>query len=206
MAVWLNKIGPYHNPHETYPYYALPFCKPATELSPRRKFMSLGEILEGYDFVNSDLDVRFRKDTPRASLCTMSLNAETARQLRYAVSNHYWYQMYIDELPVWGMVGEVGGVLRAAATAAHARPLQIVASGEFLEELEKDTTHGHQVLGSNVFVYSHKFFSIRYNGDRILEVSLTSENAVPITDDLCVQRTHSTQGAGLTPARAGRWR
>lgn len=23
------------------------------------------------------------------------------------VSNHYWYQMYLDELPVWGMVGEV---------------------------------------------------------------------------------------------------
>lgn len=24
-----------------------------------------------------------------------------------AVSNHYWYQMFIDELPVWGMVGEL---------------------------------------------------------------------------------------------------
>jgi hypothetical protein len=23
------------------------------------------------------------------------------------VSNHYWYQMYIDGLPIWGMVGEV---------------------------------------------------------------------------------------------------
>ena len=27
--------------------------------------------------------------------------------------NHYWYQMYVDDLPVWGIVGdnEAGGKL-----------------------------------------------------------------------------------------------
>ena len=24
----------------------------------------------------------------------------------YAVKNHYWYQMYLDDLPIWGIVGE----------------------------------------------------------------------------------------------------
>lgn len=24
----------------------------------------------------------------------------------YAIKNHYWYQMYIDDLPIWGIVGE----------------------------------------------------------------------------------------------------
>jgi transmembrane 9 superfamily protein 3 len=28
VAVWVNSVGPYHNPQETYPYYQLPFCKP----------------------------------------------------------------------------------------------------------------------------------------------------------------------------------
>ena len=25
----------------------------------------------------------------------------------YAVKNHYWYQMYIDDLPIWGIVGDI---------------------------------------------------------------------------------------------------
>ena len=25
----------------------------------------------------------------------------------YAVKNHYWYQMYLDDLPIWGIVGEI---------------------------------------------------------------------------------------------------
>ena len=24
--LWVNKVGPYHNPQETYLYYSLPFC------------------------------------------------------------------------------------------------------------------------------------------------------------------------------------
>jgi hypothetical protein len=24
------------------------------------------------------------------------------------VDHHYWYQLYLDDLPIWGMVGEAG--------------------------------------------------------------------------------------------------
>lgn len=27
VTVWLNRIGPYHRPQETYDYYQLPFCR-----------------------------------------------------------------------------------------------------------------------------------------------------------------------------------
>ena len=27
VTLWMNKIGPYHNPQETYDFYKLPFCK-----------------------------------------------------------------------------------------------------------------------------------------------------------------------------------
>lgn len=30
------------------------------------------------------------------------------RAFRYAVQNHYWYQMYLDDLPIWGQVGDIG--------------------------------------------------------------------------------------------------
>ena len=34
VHLWVNKVGPYHNPQETYVYYSLPFCssKPVAEL------------------------------------------------------------------------------------------------------------------------------------------------------------------------------
>lgn len=36
------------------------------------------------------------------------LNDEKVKAFTYAVKNNYWYQMYIDDLPVWGRVGERG--------------------------------------------------------------------------------------------------
>jgi hypothetical protein len=36
VVLWTNKIGPYHNPQETYAYYSLPFCHP-TVLKPLKR-------------------------------------------------------------------------------------------------------------------------------------------------------------------------
>ena len=35
--LWLSKVGPYHNPQETYSVYALPFCRPAAKLQPETR-------------------------------------------------------------------------------------------------------------------------------------------------------------------------
>ena len=29
VIVYVNKVGPYSNPHETYHYYSLPVCRPS---------------------------------------------------------------------------------------------------------------------------------------------------------------------------------
>lgn len=39
-------------------------------------------------------------------ICMVELNAEKVKAFAYAVKNEYWYQMYIDGLPIWGKVGE----------------------------------------------------------------------------------------------------
>lgn len=38
----------------------------------------------------------------------VELNEEKVKAFAYAVKNNYWYQMYIDGLPIWGRVGERG--------------------------------------------------------------------------------------------------
>lgn len=44
----------------------------------------------------------FPADNAKAPYCEIELNDEKLKAFNYAVKNHYWYQMYIDDLPIWG--------------------------------------------------------------------------------------------------------
>ena len=174
MILWLNKIGPYHNPHETYSYYQLPFCKPPpVPGSPLVREGGLGEILEGHDFVHSGLKINFKQNT-KASLCSFKLDEESAAEFSKAIVNHYWYQMYLDDLPIWAMVGE------------------IVASQEELDKMEgQDGAAAHEPVPSDsTFIYTHKRFSISYNGNQIIEVNLTSESPKSVKKGQTVEMTY----------------
>ncbi len=42
VPLFANKVGPYHNPTETYQFYSLPFCQP--EGGKEYKLEDLGEV------------------------------------------------------------------------------------------------------------------------------------------------------------------
>lgn len=172
VSVWLSKVGPYHNPQEVYSYYSLPFCRPTNHLVPETRIGGLGEILEGNELQNSDIPVTFGVDVDHAPVCRMTLDAAAAQLLAYAVSNHYWYQLFIDELPVWGMVGE------------------ILAEEDVIQELESHTEKPHGIADLT-YLYTHKNFTIAYRGNQIIEVSMTSEGAVQIEPDRNYELTYS---------------
>lgn len=92
VVLWLNKIGPFHNPQETYPYYSLPFCKPdipESELATSQA--GIGEALEGNQLVDSGMKIEFPKNTKGvATLCVRELTKEDTDIFKYAVSQHYW--------------------------------------------------------------------------------------------------------------------
>ena len=92
MVLWLNKIGPFHNPQETYPYYSLPFCKPNIQESDLAKSQAgIGEVLEGNQLVDSGFQIQFQRDTKGpVTLCSGVLTKEDADVFKYAVSQHYW--------------------------------------------------------------------------------------------------------------------
>ena len=77
MRLWVNKVGPYNNPQETYNYYHLPFCKPNQAVKPAHKWGGLGEVLQGNELIDSQLDLRFR--SARAGLTTAFHMAEQLR-------------------------------------------------------------------------------------------------------------------------------
>lgn len=103
----MNTVGPYHNRQETYTYFTLPFCAgPKTDISHYHE--TLGEALQGTELEFSGLDIDFKAPVSKTQFCSVKLTDDKLQMLIYAVKNYYWYQMYIDDLPIWGIVGEVG--------------------------------------------------------------------------------------------------
>jgi len=104
----MNTVGPYHNRQETYSYFSLPFCHgPKVTISHYHE--TLGEALQGTELEHSGLNVEFKTNVPKTEYCQVNLDETTLKSFMYAVKNHYWYQMYLDDLPVWGIVGDSDG-------------------------------------------------------------------------------------------------
>ncbi|KAJ8022820.1 Transmembrane 9 superfamily member 3 [Holothuria leucospilota] len=106
VVLWMNTVGPYHNRQETYRYFSLPFCRGKKE-AISHYHETLGENLQGVELEFSGLDIDYAVDKPQTKYCEVELNDEKLGAFIYAVKNHYWYQMYIDDLPIWGIVGEI---------------------------------------------------------------------------------------------------
>jgi transmembrane 9 superfamily member 3 len=105
VSLWVNTIGPYHNPQETYSYYSLPFCKP-TDLETKKRPSGIGEVLEGHYLTNSGLLLHFNTNVKNDVFCEIHLDESIVSQFEHAIDEQYWYEMYLDDLPMWGMVGE----------------------------------------------------------------------------------------------------
>eukprot|EP00741_Cyanophora_paradoxa_P001117 tig00000459_g1077.t1 len=143
IPLYVNKIGPYANPSETYEYYSLPFCKPARM---EAKDEDLGEVLEGDAFTKSHYDLRFRVDVQWRQLCKQTLKPDDIQRFQGAIDQDYYFEMYYDDLPMWGLIGEV----------------------------EKRTDE-HDKEHKRYFLLTHLHFSIDYNNDQIVEVSVSAD-------------------------------
>jgi len=105
VTLWVNKVGPYNNPQETYNYYSLPFCHP--EGHAVHKWGGLGEVLGGNELIDSLIDIKFRKPVDRATICELELDEAKVKQFKDAIENNYWFEFFMDDLPLWGFVGEM---------------------------------------------------------------------------------------------------
>lgn len=104
VTLWVNKVGPYNNPQETYNYYSLPFCHPGN--NPTHKWGGLGEVLEGNELIDSQIDIKFGTNVNKSEICSIELDSEKVQQFKDAIENMYWSEFFMDDLPLWGFVGE----------------------------------------------------------------------------------------------------
>ncbi|RRT69472.1 hypothetical protein B296_00037337, partial [Ensete ventricosum] len=121
VPLYANKVGPFHNPSilfsciimlisfvflcsETYRFFDLPFCIPdhVTE-----KKEALGEVLNGDRLVGAPYKLDFLVDYESELLCKKKLTKGDVAKFRDAVTKDYYFQMYYDDLPIWGFIGKV---------------------------------------------------------------------------------------------------
>ncbi|XP_074838462.1 transmembrane 9 superfamily member 1 [Carettochelys insculpta] len=102
VVLYVNKVGPYHNPQETYHYYQLPVCAPA---KIRHKSLSLGEVLDGDRMAESLYEIRFRHSAEKKLLCEKALTLEQVERLRQAIEELYYFEFVVDDIPLRGFVG-----------------------------------------------------------------------------------------------------
>ena len=57
--------------------------------------------------VQSNYQLNFREDKKLESICKKTLSKDEVRQFRDAVKQDYYFQMYYDDLPLWGFIGKL---------------------------------------------------------------------------------------------------
>lgn len=147
VELFANKAGPFANPAETYQYYDLPFCRLGgddSELKHKRE--GLGEVVDGNRQIHTPYDLSFRVDREHTVLCTKELTQKEVQKFRKAVMRNYYYNMFYDDLPIWGFVGKVENVKKPGG-----------------------------LLDTQYYLFTHVHFDIMYNEDRIIEINVRAD-------------------------------
>lgn len=155
VPLYANKVGPFQNPSETYRYFDLPFCLPA---HVKEKKEALGEVLNGDRLVSAPYNLEFLVDKDSELVCKKQLTKDEVAQFRMAVAKDYYFQMYYDDLPVWGFLGR-------AEKEGRADPSE-----------------------HKYYLFKHLHFDISYNKDYVIEISARTDRNDPnalvdITED-----------------------
>ncbi|OIW08500.1 hypothetical protein TanjilG_03176 [Lupinus angustifolius] len=104
IPFFVNKVGPFNNPSETYEYYDLPFCHPDPLI---RKKESLGEVLNGDRLMNALYEFKFRENRIDVPLCQKKFTSDEISNFKQAISRDFYFQFYLDDLPFWGFIGKL---------------------------------------------------------------------------------------------------
>jgi hypothetical protein len=154
IKLFANKAGPFGNPSETYEYYSLPFCRTPDGLEHKPE--TLGEVVDGNRLMNTPYDLSFKVDKQHEVLCSKQLTQKEINKLRNAIKKDYYFQMFYDDLPIWGFIGK-------------------------LEKLMKSSGNEHKY-----FIFTHMHFDISYNDDRVVEINVSTDpsRVVDISEDV----------------------
>ncbi|RXH92277.1 hypothetical protein DVH24_033173 [Malus domestica] len=213
VTLWVNKVGPYNNPQETYNYYSLPFCHQSENAA--HKWGGLGEVLGGNELIDSQIEIKFQSMWT-SLLCKMwtgppfaNLNLTIKRlnnsrtQSRITTADKGRTQC--TRLTLYAGSGR--GECRLALPPFMERLLQVsnprpTAHGRrHLPSHQQDKNSGN---GKHV-LYTHKNIIVKYNNDQIIHVNLTQDSPKPLEVGKKLDLTYSVKWIATTVTFARRF-
>ena len=86
------------------PYVTYVLTKEAEEQVYSKEFAEREKVIKDVpkNHETTKKGLLFAVNVPPTKYCELTLTQENYEALVYAVRNHYWYQMYLDDLPLWG--------------------------------------------------------------------------------------------------------
>lgn len=117
---------------------------------------TLGEVLNGDRLSNALYELKFRFDHIDAVVCEKKLQQNEIAKFRDAIANEYYFQMYYDDLPLWGFIGKIEDNLSLEGK------------------------------GLKYYLFNHVQFDVLYNGNQIIEIHAFCDpnHSVDITEDV----------------------
>jgi Endomembrane protein 70 len=161
---------PFNNPTETYRYYSLPFCREHStqeeelraaaeerveveriEQESRagaiRHKLHMGESFVGDRRETSPYEITFLDSVEWRLLCQQRLEAADLEKFKDAIHNNYFFEMFVEDLPMWGYIGDVA---------------------------DEDLLIG-EVQGSKTYLFPHLQFHLGFNNDQIVSAKVTTD-------------------------------
>lgn len=107
----------------------------------------LGESIVGDRRETSPYEITFMDSVEWRLLCKTTLEKPELTKFKEAIHNNYFFEMFVEDLPMWGYIGD--------------------ASGE-------DFIIG-EVEGSQTYLFPHLHFRLGYNGKNIVSAKVTTD-------------------------------
>lgn len=111
----------------------------------KEKGLSLRETLNGDRLVSAPYKLEFLVEKDSQVLCRKNLTREEVSLFRSVIAKDYYYQMYFDDLPIWGFIG---------------RTMQ---------------QEGSDINEYRYFIMNNIQFEILYSEDRVIEVHVQTD-------------------------------
>jgi len=194
VNVVVNKVGPFNNPTETYRYYSLPLChehsteeeesdaafeqdvevahnfKGEKQVGAQKHKQRLGESIVGDRRESSPYEVSYDDSVEWRLLCKKHMLPSDIQKLKDAIHNNYFFEMFVEDLPMWGYIGDV-------------------SDEDILGEI---------MDSSKTFLFTHLNFIIGHNNNQVVSAKVTTDmdRRVDISDatkNMHVQFSYSVQ-------------
>jgi len=105
VSVLVSTVHPFYNPGERYDYDKLPW--PCRSMHGKARATEIGSKFVGErSRAAHEYHIKYLQPVHKKSLCgKIVLAPKEVKKFKAAINGHYEYQMFIDDLPLWGQVG-----------------------------------------------------------------------------------------------------